>query len=63
MIHFRWWRLPSLIAWDAVTQSHPDLGKTGPVTISLYQLFVERDGVNFGLNLPPSVTQFEVPAV
>ena len=52
---------PVMIDWDPVTHSHPSLGKTGPVTISRYQLFVEREGVNFSLNLPPSVTQFEVP--
>jgi len=52
---------PVMIDWDPVTQSHSSLGKTGPVTISRYQLFVEREGVNFSLDLPPSVTQFEVP--
>ena len=53
---------PVMIDWDPVTQSHPSLGKAGPVSISLYQLFVEREGgVKFSLDLPPSVTQFEIP--
>ena len=52
---------PVLIDWDPVTQSHPDLGKKGPVNVSLYQLFVEREGVKFSLDLPAPVTQFEVP--
>jgi hypothetical protein len=53
---------PVMIDWDPVTQNHPDLGKKGPVNVSLYQLFVEREGgVKFSLDLPPSVTQFEVP--
>lgn len=53
---------PVTIAWDPVTASHPDLGKSGPVTVSRYELFVERDGVKLSLELPPSVTSFEVPA-
>ena len=35
---------PVVIEWDPVTTSHPEVGKSGPVTISLYQLFVEREG-------------------
>jgi hypothetical protein len=53
---------PVLIDWDPVTQSHPRIGKPGPITISRYQLFVEREGVHLGLDLPPAATQFEVPA-
>jgi hypothetical protein len=52
---------PVTIAWDPVTQSHPELGKSGPVTVSRYQLFVEREGVELSLDLPPGVTEFEVP--
>ena len=29
-----------LIDWEPVTTSHPEIGKTGPVTISRYQFFV-----------------------
>lgn len=52
---------PVTIAWDPVMASHPDLGRSGPVTVSRYELFVERDGVKLSLELPPSVTAFEVP--
>jgi hypothetical protein len=53
---------PVMIDWDPVRQSHPTIGKKGPVTISRYQLFVERENVTFSLDLPPTVTQFEIPA-
>ena len=53
---------PVVIDWDPVTTSHPTIGKTGPVQISRYQVFVERKGVNLGLDLPPNVTEFRVPA-
>ena len=53
---------PVVIDWDPVTTSHPEIGRSGPVQISRYQLFVERDNVNFSVDLPPAVTEFEVPA-
>jgi hypothetical protein len=52
---------PVTIDWDPVTTSHPDLGKKGSVKIRRYQLFIEGEGVTFGLDLPPSVTSFTVP--
>ena len=52
---------PVLIDWDPVTESHPDIGKQGRIRVSRYQLFVEREGVKLSLDLPPEVTQFEVP--
>jgi hypothetical protein len=52
---------PVLIRWDPVTSSHPAVGKPGRVRIRTYQLFVERDGVKLRLDLPPTVTEFEVP--
>ncbi len=52
---------PVTIKWDPVTQSHPELGRTGPIEISRYQLFVEREGVELSLDLPPDVTEFVVP--
>jgi hypothetical protein len=52
---------PVIIRWDPVTQSHPELGRRGRVTVSRYQLFVEREGVKLSLDLPPSITEFEVP--
>ena len=53
---------PVVIDWDPVTTSHPAIGKSGPVHISRYQLFVERDDVKLSLDLPPTVTEFRVPA-
>lgn len=53
---------PVVIDWDPVTTSHPTIGKSGPVEIVRYQYFVEREGVKLSLDLPPTVTQFEVPA-
>lgn len=52
---------PVTIRWDPVTQSHPEIGKSGPVEINRYQLFVEREGVKLSLDLPPDVTEFQVP--
>jgi hypothetical protein len=52
---------PLFIDWDPVTTSHPEIGKSGKLEISRYQLFVEAEGVNFGIDLPPDVTEFEVP--
>jgi hypothetical protein len=53
---------PVIIDWDPVTESHPEIGKSGRVRVSRYQLFVEREGVKLSLDLPPDVTQFAVPA-
>jgi hypothetical protein len=53
---------PVTIRWDPVTNSHPELGKPGRIQVSRYQLFVEHDHVVLSLDLPPSVTEFEVPA-
>jgi hypothetical protein len=53
---------PVVIDWDAVTTSHPRIGDPGPVEIDKYQLFVERGDVILSLDLPPTVTRFQVPA-
>lgn len=53
---------PVTIDWDPVTQSHPDLGRSGPVKVSRYQLFVEREGFKLSLDLPADETEFELPA-
>ena len=53
---------PVVIDWAPVTSSHTEIGKTGPVRISRYQVFVERDNVKLSLDLPPAVTEFRVPA-
>lgn len=52
---------PVVIDWDPVRTSHPAIGRTGPVTISRYQLFVEGPGVSFAIDLSPATTEFEVP--
>ena len=52
---------PVIIRWDPVTASHPEIGARGPIKVSRYQLFVERPGVKLSLDLPPTVTEFEVP--
>jgi hypothetical protein len=53
---------PVTIDWDPVTTSHPELGKSGAVTISRYQFFVEREGVKLSVDLPPTLTSFQIPA-
>lgn len=53
---------PVLIDWDPVITSHPTVGKTGPVEIVRYQFFVEQGSHKLAIDLPPTVTQFQVPA-
>jgi hypothetical protein len=55
---------PVVIDWDPVTTSHPEIGKLPPVEVEIvrYQFFVEQGDVNLGVDLPPEVTEFEVPA-
>jgi hypothetical protein len=53
---------PVLVDWDPVTQSHPEIGRAGPVTISRYQFFVEQGATKLSLDLPPKATEFEIPA-
>jgi hypothetical protein len=48
---------PVEIRWNPVTTSHPRIGRKGPVRIVRYQLFVG----GLSLDLPPSVTAFDVP--
>ena len=52
---------PVMIDWDPVTTSHPAIGRAGRITVSRYQFFVEREGVKLSVDLPPDVTEFEVP--
>jgi len=52
---------PVVIDWDPVTQSHLEIGKRGPIKVSRYQFFLEAEGVNLGIDLPPTVTEFEIP--
>jgi hypothetical protein len=52
---------PVLIDWEPVTQSHPDIGKVGPVSIARYQFFLEQGTMKLSVDLPPEVTEFEIP--
>jgi len=53
---------PVTVDWDPVAASHPTVGKSGPVKIVRYQFFVEQGALKLGVDLPPTVTEFEVPA-
>jgi hypothetical protein len=55
---------PLVITWDEVTESHPELGRTGePVEVDLYQVVVEHldMGLTFTADLPPTATEVIVP--
>jgi hypothetical protein len=55
---------PVTISWDPVTSSHPELGITGvAVEVVRYQVVVEQEdlGLAFSVELPPAVTQVEIP--
>lgn len=55
---------PVTISWDAVTQSHPEIGKQGAVEVEHYQLVLEREEPSllvFSVELPPELTQFTIP--
>jgi hypothetical protein len=56
---------PVTIAWLPVNTSHPDLGVPGVVDVEHYELAIERAdlGLDFFMQLPPSVTSFPVPAL
>jgi hypothetical protein len=49
------------VRWDPVEDSHPEVGEPGPVEIVRYQFFVEQGDVKFAVDLPPTLTEFEVP--
>jgi hypothetical protein len=52
---------PVVISWDPVTGSHPEIGRTGKIKVVRYELIVEREGAKFSVELPPEVTEFELP--
>jgi hypothetical protein len=52
---------PVAIGRDPVTESHPDIGESGPVEIVRYLFFVEQGEFKFRVDLPPGVTSLEVP--
>ena len=53
---------PVVIDWEPVHASHPDIGRPGRVSIARYQFFIEQGATKLSVDLPPSVTEFEVPA-
>ncbi|ETW97577.1 MAG: hypothetical protein ETSY1_22115 [Candidatus Entotheonella factor] len=55
-------RGPVDISWDAVTSSHPDIGKSGDIDIVEYEVVVENEELVFSVRLLPSVTSVEIPA-
>lgn len=56
---------PVVVTWDAVAGSHPAIGATGAVNVVEYALSVEDEdaetGGEFHVDLPASVTQFQIP--
>ena len=52
---------PVLIDWDPVIESHPTVGKAGPVAIDRYQFFVELPSGKLSIDLPPTQTEYEAP--
>jgi hypothetical protein len=56
---------PVLIRWTQVTDSHPDIGETGPVEVEKYEVVVElltSPNSKFSMDLPPDITRFVVPS-
>ncbi len=53
---------PVVISWDAVTTSHPDIGKSGDIEIVEYEVVVENEDLVFSVRLQPSITEVEIPA-
>lgn len=54
---------PIIINWEPVTESHPDLGKTGDVEVHNYEVVVEIDDTPWKTSaiLSPDSTEFMVP--
>lgn len=54
---------PVTISWDAVTESHPDLGKSADIDIEYYELVVENEdaGLVMSTMLPPEITSLTIP--
>lgn len=55
---------PVTISWNAVTKSHPEIGKRGAIEVEHYQLVLEREEPTllvFSVELPPHLTEFTIP--
>ena len=56
---------PVIIAWPAVTTSHPEIGRTDePITVVNYEVVIEIDDTPYKTSniLPDDVLSFEVPS-
>ena len=56
---------PVVISWDAVTESHPEIGLAGPVEIVRYEVSVEREEPTpliLTADLEPGTTRFTIPS-
>ncbi len=55
---------PVVLSWDEVTHSHPDIGRSGDINVTRYEVAVEVDETPYKLEvtLPPDATSFAVPA-
>jgi hypothetical protein len=54
---------PIVISWDAVTESHPEIGTPDePIEVEHYQVVIEGEDLLLSVDLPPDVTEFEIPA-
>lgn len=52
-----------IVSWEAITHSHPELGRTNePIEVVNYQVVLEGDEQDLTVNLPPDVTELELPA-
>lgn len=47
-------------SWQTVTQSHPTIGRSGPVSIESYELILEGEEFKFGVRLPGDATDIDV---
>jgi hypothetical protein len=55
---------PLMITWDEVTESHPELGRTGePIEVEYYQVVLDQLdlGLTFTTELPPETTEIVIP--
>lgn len=53
---------PFVLSWDAVTESHPDLGKDGDIEVEYYEVVVENEETELAntVQLPGDVSEWEV---
>ncbi|MCW8878313.1 MAG: hypothetical protein OQK04_17445 [Kangiellaceae bacterium] len=54
---------PITLSWDAVTSSHPTLGKDGDVEVDYYEVVVENEDSELVMStmLPADVTELTIP--